>query len=56
MQNKFDDPVKSLIGVFNDEPNVGSAIPGLYEEDLPTPELGYEFDPARQITSGFNKT
>jgi len=38
-----------------ESPDVNEAIPGLYADDTPMPVLGYEFDPTKQIASGFNK-
>jgi hypothetical protein len=55
MSQQSNDPVKSLVSSLYDVPDVDSAVPGLYAEETPTPVLGYEFDPARQIASGFNK-
>ena len=38
-----------------ESPDVNEAIPGLYADDTPMPVLGYEFDPTKQIASGFSK-
>ena len=55
MSQQSNDPDKSLVSSLYDAPDVDSAVPGPYAEETPTPVLGYEFDPARQIASGFDK-